>query len=76
MTTTCKKATDLAPESAWFKSSYSSGSEGNCLESADLKREVGVRDSKDKEGPGLVFSKVSWTAFITSVIAGEPDVHA
>lgn len=71
-----RKSTDLAPEEAWFKSSYSSGSEGNCVEAADLEPEVGVRDSKAKAGPALVFPKSSWSAFVTGVRTGEFDVRA
>lgn len=67
MTTTRKKATAQIPEGAWFKSSYSSGSEGNCLEAADLPLQVGVRDSKNKRGPALVFPKAAWAAFVTGV---------
>ncbi len=70
------KATDLAPEDAWFKSSYSSGAEGNCLEAAGLSLEVGIRDSKDKEGPALVFPRSTWTAFVAGVCAGELDTDA
>lgn len=75
------KSTDLAPEGAWVKSTYSSGAEGNCLEFADLMvvvqaPEVGVRDSKDKAGPALVFPRSSWTAFVASVSEGTLDVRA
>ncbi|MGX1268065.1 DUF397 domain-containing protein [Streptomyces phaeoluteigriseus] len=66
-----RKSTDLAPEAAWTKSSYSSGSEGNCVETADLQPEVGVRDSKDKQGPALVFPRSTWSAFVTSVSNGD-----
>ncbi|MGP4089635.1 DUF397 domain-containing protein [Streptomyces sp. KR55] len=71
MTTTRTKATDLAPESAWFKSSYSSGSEGNCIECADLSTDVAVRDSKKKDGPALVFPRSSWNSFSAAIRAGE-----
>ncbi|MEU3895831.1 MULTISPECIES: DUF397 domain-containing protein [Streptomyces] len=69
MTTTHTKAADLASECAWFKSSYSSGAEGNCLEAADLATDIAIRDSKDKKGPGLVFPKTSWAAFTAGVRA-------
>ncbi|MFI8206749.1 DUF397 domain-containing protein [Streptomyces sp. NPDC085937] len=76
-----RKSTDLAPERAWFKSSHSSGAEGNCLEIADLmvvvqEPEVGVRDSKDKAGPALVFPRSSWATFVTSVSTGTLDARA
>ncbi|MEV6056927.1 DUF397 domain-containing protein [Streptomyces sp. NPDC052107] len=71
-----RKPTDLAPEDAWFKSSYSSGSEGNCIEAADLAPEIGIRDSKKKEGPALLFPRSSWAAFVNGVRSGELPEHA
>lgn len=67
MTTTGTPALTFAPESAWTKSSYS-GAEGNaCVETATLVSTVGVRDSKDKQGPALVFPRGSWTTFVTGL---------
>ncbi|MFI8265517.1 DUF397 domain-containing protein [Streptomyces sp. NPDC085665] len=67
MITTGTTATDVAPESAWFKSSYS-GAEGNaCVEAAILQSAVGVRDSKDKKGPALVFRSSTWASFVSAV---------
>ncbi|MEU3499506.1 DUF397 domain-containing protein [Streptomyces hundungensis] len=58
------KSTDVAPEGAWFKSSYS-GAEGNaCVEIAPLTSAVGIRDSKDKKRPALVVRDTTWNAFI------------
>ncbi|MFG1953262.1 DUF397 domain-containing protein [Micromonospora sp. NPDC048830] len=49
----------------WHKSTRSSGNGGNCVEVADnLPGVVGVRDSKDTEGPVLTFDPASWTAFV------------
>jgi hypothetical protein len=76
VTTTRKKATDVAPESAWFKSSYSSGSEGNCVEAARLPGRLGVRDSKKPEGPALLFPQSSWATFVGSLCSGEFDTRA
>ncbi|MER5985737.1 DUF397 domain-containing protein [Streptomyces sp. NPDC001787] len=57
----------VAPEEAWTKSSYS-GAEGNaCIEAANLATGVGVRDSKVKQGPALVFPRSTWHSFVTSV---------
>jgi hypothetical protein len=47
----------------WVKSSYSF-SNGNCVEVAGLGRMVGLRDSKDPEGPVLRFSPGEWSAFL------------
>ncbi|GAA2439623.1 DUF397 domain-containing protein [Streptomyces glaucus] len=71
-----RKSTDLAPEGAWVKSSYSSGAEGNCVEAANLASEIGIRDSKDKAGPALVFPRSSWAAFVASLSAGELGIRA
>ena len=50
----------------WVKSSYSTGSGGNCVEVA-TGRAVSVRDSKNPTGPKLGFSRESWQAFARSL---------
>ncbi|GAA4291322.1 hypothetical protein BJY14_002297 [Actinomadura luteofluorescens] len=60
--------------SLWRKSSYSDHDGGNCVEVADLSPVVGVRDSKDAEGPKLTFGVAAWAAFTRSVKAGELDL--
>jgi hypothetical protein len=59
---------DSSPETPgsgprWVKSSYSF-SNGNCVEVAGLGRVVGLRDSKDPQGPVLRFSPGEWAAFL------------
>ncbi|SDT11504.1 protein of unknown function [Streptomyces sp. TLI_053] len=55
----------------WFKSSYSSNG-GECVEIAsNIPDVVPVRDSKDPEGPALVFSASEFTAFVDAVRNGE-----
>ncbi|MET8281855.1 DUF397 domain-containing protein [Micromonospora sp. NPDC005174] len=50
----------------WRKSSRSNGSGGNCVEVADnLSGLVAVRDSKDPDGPVLVFEPEAWRAFVS-----------
>ncbi|MFJ3303119.1 DUF397 domain-containing protein [Streptomyces sp. NPDC086549] len=50
---------------AWFKSSYSSGSEGDsCVEIATTPRIVHVRDSKHTAGPRLALSPEAWADFV------------
>jgi hypothetical protein len=73
---THQPSTTLAPESAWYKSSYSDGTGNNCIETAGLPNDVAVRDSKDKQGPALVFPKPTWAAFVTGVRTGEFDPRA
>ncbi|MCZ2525887.1 DUF397 domain-containing protein [Streptomyces sp. HB2AG] len=51
-------------EPAWFKSSYSGGAGGECIEVAADSSTVRVRDSKDTAGPVLSFSPEEWAAFV------------
>ncbi|MGK5445205.1 DUF397 domain-containing protein [Micromonospora sp. URMC 105] len=55
----------------WRTSTRSSGN-GNCVEVAPVDGRVAVRDSKDRSGPVLVFSRATWTAFVTGVDAVRP----
>jgi hypothetical protein len=54
---------------SWRKSSYSGGNGGNCIEVADLPGTVAVRDSKDPDGPALLFTPAEWAAFTARVKA-------
>ncbi|MET9403762.1 DUF397 domain-containing protein [Kitasatospora sp. NPDC002965] len=61
----------MTTEPQWFKSSYSSNG-GNCVEVArNADGVVPVRDSKDPQGPALVFPAAEFAAFLTAVRAGE-----
>jgi hypothetical protein len=44
---------------AWRKSSYSSSQGDNCVELAGLGAGVGVRDSKDPDGPKLLITRTA-----------------
>jgi hypothetical protein len=56
----------------WRKASYSGTNGGGCVEVASgLPRSVAVRDSKDPDGPRLVFTTTDWQAFTDRVKAGE-----
>ncbi|MCQ8831721.1 DUF397 domain-containing protein [Streptomyces malaysiensis] len=56
----------------WRKSSYSNGGDANCIEVADGYPDIiPVRDSKDPNGPALVFSADKWSSFISAVQRGE-----
>lgn len=60
-------------DSHWVKSSLSF-SNSNCVEVADLPEGgIGVRDSKDSEGPVLRFTPGEWHAFLGGVRNGEFD---
>ncbi|MFI2279887.1 DUF397 domain-containing protein [Nocardia beijingensis] len=62
---------DGLSEVTWFKSSYSSASR-DCVEVAFLSEgSVGVRDSKNPTGPGLVFKPNEWDSFTARVTTGQ-----
>ncbi|MFA3873739.1 DUF397 domain-containing protein [Streptomyces sp. MMCC 100] len=53
-------------ELVWFKSSYSSGNDGNsCVELALTPGTVHVRDSKTTDGPRLALTPEAWGDFVT-----------
>ncbi|SEB68106.1 DUF397 domain-containing protein [Streptomyces melanosporofaciens] len=56
-------------ELSWFKSSYSSGEGGMCVEVAATTDTVHVRDSKNRHGSQLAFSIGQWDAFIDRLTA-------
>ncbi|QYX80542.1 DUF397 domain-containing protein [Streptomyces akebiae] len=49
---------------AWFKSSYSAGDGGECVEVAVRPASVHVRDSKDTTRAALAVASTAWTAFV------------
>ena len=57
-------------QAGWFKSSKSGPNCDNCVEVAYVTGAVGVRDSKDKTGPALVFAPGDWHAFVASTRDG------
>ncbi|MFF5478963.1 DUF397 domain-containing protein [Streptomyces sp. NPDC012935] len=61
-----------ASELAWFKSSYSSSSEGDsCVEIAIAPRTIHVRDSKYPDtSPRLALASQAWAAFVTYASEG------
>jgi hypothetical protein len=55
-----------ASDLAWFKSSYSSSSEGDsCVEIAATLTTIHVRDSKTLGGPQLALTPDAWVDFVT-----------
>ena len=61
-------------EAEWFKSTYSGGSDDNCVEVAIIGDVVATRDSKDPNNNVQVYSLTEWRAFTAGVRAGEFDV--
>ena len=50
----------------WRKSSHSGASTAtDCVEVAFVANEVGVRDSKNTDGPTLAFPATAWQTFVT-----------
>jgi hypothetical protein len=59
----------------WRKSSYSTSNGGGCVEVARFPAPaIAVRDSKDPEGPRLVFTMDDWRAFVAGLKAGQFDL--
>ncbi|MFC9702276.1 DUF397 domain-containing protein [Streptomyces sp. NPDC056943] len=48
----------------WFKSSYSDGGGGNCVEVATCAHAVHLRDSKQSDGPTFAVEPAAWTEFL------------
>jgi transcriptional regulator with XRE-family HTH domain len=58
------------PRVRWHKSSHSSAN-GQCVEVAPVAGAVAVRDSKNPAGPGPVFTRQAWVAFVEGVKSGQ-----
>ena len=56
----------------WFKSSYSNGQGGNCVEHARLPDgSRAVRDSKQPHAHTLIFTPTEWAVFVQRVRGGD-----
>ncbi|MFF4691102.1 DUF397 domain-containing protein [Streptomyces sp. NPDC001307] len=62
---------DQPTELVWFKSSYSSGDGGECVEVATSPTTIRVRDSKQNPAtaPTLALPPAAWRAFLDLVQA-------
>lgn len=55
----------------WHRSSHSTAA-NNCVETAQLPSGLlAVRDSKNPQGPALLFAAAAWGAFVRALRAGE-----
>ena len=59
----------------WIKAQYS-GSNGQCVEIASAAGKVAIRDSKDPDGPILVYTPAEFNAFLHGARNGEFDRFA
>lgn len=50
----------------WFRSSYSNGAGGECVECGRTAHGVLVRDSKAVPGPVVALGAEAWSAFVAS----------
>jgi Domain of unknown function (DUF397) len=60
-------------DARWHKSSIS-GSGDNCVEVAFVDGAIAVRDSKNPDGPALLYTRSEWDAFIGGIKDGEFDL--
>lgn len=58
----------------WFKSTRSGPNCDNCVEVAFIDGAIAVRDSKDPQGPALLFTPDEWDAFVGGAKDSEFDL--
>lgn len=55
-------------DALWFKSSFSNGDGGECVEVAhNTPGLVPVRDSKAPDGPAIILGAAAWVPFVASL---------
>jgi Domain of unknown function (DUF397) len=57
---------------AWLKA-HSSSANGACVEMAEVAGKIAMRDSKDPDGPILVYTPAEFRAFLSGAKSGEFD---
>ncbi|WP_121437458.1 DUF397 domain-containing protein [Actinomadura pelletieri] len=59
----------------WRKSSRSANSgDSGCVEVAALARDIGVRDSKDPDGPRVALPVPKFRELVTAIKRGDHDM--
>jgi hypothetical protein len=58
----------------WRKSTASGPNCDNCVEVAFVEDAIAVRDSKNPDGPVLIFTQAEWDAFVGGAKDGEFDL--
>lgn len=58
----------------WLKSSRSGVARDNSVEVAFVGDAIAVRDSRDPDGPTLIFTSAEWDAFVGGAKDGEFDL--
>jgi hypothetical protein len=58
----------------WLKASRSGRASDNTVEVAFVDDAIAVRDSKDPDGPALIFTWAEWDAFVGGAKDGEFDL--
>jgi hypothetical protein len=59
------KHSAVVPDLRWFKSSYSGGEGGDCVEVAPAASAVHVRDSKAVEQGSFAVTPAAWSSFLS-----------
>lgn len=65
----------MTQQLAWFKSSYSDGEGGACVEVALTPTTTHIRDTKLPTGPQLHITAPAWSAFIAPHAAAKRQLH-
>jgi hypothetical protein len=58
-------------DTGWFKSSRSTAGSNGCVEVRLTPVTVGVRDSKNPDGPRFLFTSRAWGSFLTGLAQGQ-----
>jgi hypothetical protein len=61
-------------DAVWRKSTASGPNCDNCVEVAFVGDAIAVRDSKNPQGPALIFTQAEWDAFVGGAKDGEFDI--